>query len=186
METVKKRLQSRELYLSLLSVLFVLAITVAIYIFRDTIAEFENYGYAGVFLANIISCATIIVPVPGWFLTFAMGGILDSLLIGIISGLGATVGEMTGYLLGYAGRIGIENARAYDKMVDWMTSRGAVTIFLFALIPNPMADVAGIAAGALRYSLWKYIFFGSAGRVIKYVVIAFAGAWGFDLVLDHL
>jgi membrane protein YqaA with SNARE-associated domain len=156
----------------------VVALSVLLVINRAKVAEFQGYGYLGVFIISIISSASIVLPVPSWILVAALGAILNPVLVGIVSGIGGTIGEMTGYLLGYGGRLAIENVGIYTKMVQWMRKWGSVTIFVLALIPNPLFDVAGAAAGSLRYPVWKFLLFGAAGRIPKNILFAYIGVWG--------
>jgi membrane protein YqaA with SNARE-associated domain len=175
---VKKPFWTRERYLQILALLFVIALSVFIILNRQKVAELEGYGYLGVFLISIISSASIVLPVPSWILVAALGAILNPVLVGIVSGIGGTIGEMTGYLLGYGGRLAVENIGIYTRMVQWMKRWGSVTIFVLALIPNPLFDVAGAAAGSLRFPVWKFILFGAAGRIPKNIFFAYIGVWG--------
>jgi len=145
-----------------------------------------GYGYLGAFLLPMLCSATIVVPVPGLMVVFTLGGILNPLFVGLVSGVGGTMGEMTGYLLGYGGRAAIENVSLYQRMEYSMKRWGAVTLFVLALIPNPLFDIAGSVAGALRYPLWKFLLYGGAGRIIKHTFFAFAGSWGMESILHFL
>ena len=101
----EKRFWTRERYLQILALLFVLALSAFILLNREKVAALEGYGYLGVFLISIITCSSIVVPVPGWILVATFGAVLNPILVGVVSGIGGTIGEMTGYLLGYGGRL---------------------------------------------------------------------------------
>jgi membrane protein YqaA with SNARE-associated domain len=111
--------------LQLLALLFALLICALIIVFRKKIAGLGGYGYLGAFLVPLLCCATIIVPVPGLIIVFTLGAVLNPLLVGLVSGVGGTIGEMTGYMLGYGGRAAIENVRLYQRMEGWMRQRAA-------------------------------------------------------------
>lgn len=176
---VKKPFWTRERYLQILTLLFVIALSVLIILNRQKVTELQGYGYLGIFLISIISSASIVLPVPSWILVATMAFTLNSpILVGIVSGIGGTIGEMTGYLLGYGGRLALENVSIYNRMVQWMKRWGSVTIFVLALIPNPLFDVAGAAAGSLRFPVWKFVLFGAAGRIPKNILFAYIGVWG--------
>jgi membrane protein YqaA with SNARE-associated domain len=178
-DKVKKPFWTRERYLQILALLFVVALSVFLVINRAKVVEFEAYGYLGVFIISIISSASIIVPLPGWILVATMAFALNNpILVGVVSGMGGTIGELTGYLLGYGGRLAVENIAIYNRMVQWMKRWGSVTIFVLALIPNPLFDLAGAAAGSLRYPVWKFLLFGAAGRIPKNILFAYIGVWG--------
>ena len=177
----KKGFWTRERYFQILALLFVLALSAFLLLNREKVAELRVYGYLGVFIISIITSSSIVVPVPGWILIAAMGAILNPLLVGVVSALGGTIGEMTGYLLGYGGRIVIDNVALYNRMVKWMKRWGSATIFVLALIPNPLFDVAGAAAGLLRFPVWKFLLLGAAGRIPKHIFFAYLGIWGLHL-----
>ena len=150
--------------------------------FPDKIEQLEGWGYLGAFLVSAISAATIIVPVPGLVIIFALGAVLNPWLVGIVSGIGGTLGELTGYLLGYSGRAAIKDMKLYRRMEGWMRRWGGITILVLAAIPNPLFDVAGMVSGALRYPVWKFCLYGGIGRIIKHTAVALAGAWGIDFI----
>ena len=77
----------------------------------ERIAELKNYGYLGAFLISLIGNGSVLLPVMvlpilcaiGVFL-FPATGIIGPVIVGLVGGAGAGVGEMTGYMLGYSGR----------------------------------------------------------------------------------
>jgi membrane protein YqaA with SNARE-associated domain len=150
--------------------------------YPEKIDELEAYGYLGAFLVSIISCATIVVPVPGLIIVFTLGALLNPWLVGLVSGIGGTLGELTGYLLGYSGGAAVKNMKLYRRLEGWMKRWGGITILVLAAIPNPVFDVAGMVSGALRYPVWKFCLYGGIGRIIKHTAVALAGAWGIDFI----
>jgi membrane protein YqaA with SNARE-associated domain len=152
----------------------------------EKIDELESWGYLGAFIIAALSAATIVVPVPGLIIVFTLGAVLNPWLVGLISGIGGTLGELTGYLLGYSGRVAIKNMKLYRRVEGWMTRWGGITIFVLAAIPNPVFDIAGAVAGASRFPLWKFCVYGGAGRIIKHTLVAFAGAWGLEFISGFL
>jgi membrane protein YqaA with SNARE-associated domain len=181
-DKTKKRFRTRERYFQILALLFVLALSVFILINREKVAALEVYGYLGVFIISVITCSSIVVPVPGWILIATFGAVLNPILVGVVSGIGGTIGEMTGYLLGYGGRLAVDNVGFYARMVSWMKRWGSATIFVLALIPNPFFDLAGAAAGLLRFPIWKFLLFGAAGRIPKNIFFAYIGVWGLQFL----
>jgi membrane protein DedA with SNARE-associated domain len=168
----------------LLMLLLVLAITIALFIYRDNVAELEEYGYLGAFLINLIANATIILPMPGQLLTFAFGASFNPLLVGLASGFGGALGETTGYLAGASGRVVLQDNQTYLNAVRWLKKWGVAVIFLFTVTPLPV-DLIGIAAGALRYPVWKFLLVCFMGKAILYTGMAYAGAWGWDTIINQ-
>lgn len=169
-----------------LIILLVIAISAVIFAFRDRFAELAAIGYPGIFFVSLLGNATIVLPAPSLALVFAMGSALAWPLVGLVAGAGEALGELTGYLAGIGGRAIIEDQRAYGRMVDWMKHRGGITVFILSLIPNPFFDLAGIAAGTLRYPVWRFLLFCWMGKTIKTTLVAWAGAQSVVLIEPFL
>jgi len=162
-----------------LSMLFlVIAITVALFFFRDKVAELKGYGYLGAFLISLVANATIILPMPGLLLLFGLGAAFNPVLIGLSGAAGGTIGEMTGYMAGYSGHGIVLGRRTYARAEGWMKKWGAMCIFVFALVPLFPMDIAGLLAGALRFPIWKFLLACFLGKALLYILVAYAGAWG--------
>ncbi len=150
-------------------------ISVLIFIFRDYLAKLSSYGYLGIFLINLIGSATILIPTPALVATFVGGSIYNPLLVGILSGIGASIGEITGYLAGYGTSVLIKKNKNYKRVEKWMNINGFLTIFLLACIPNPIFDLTGVFAGATKYSFKKYFLAVILGKVIRFIGISYLG-----------
>ncbi len=169
-----------------LVVLLVLTISVVIFALRDHLAELEAVGYSGIFLVSLIGNATVILPAPSLALVFAMGSALPPLLVGLAAGAGEALGELTGYGLGFGGQAVIEDQALYGRLVAWMERRGGITVFVLSAIPNPFFDLAGIAAGALGYPLWRFLLFCWLGKTLKTTVVAWLGSQSATFVEQFL
>ncbi len=183
-KSLKRFFISRKNYLRLLMILFVITITTTIFVFRDHVSDLEEYGYLGAFLVALITGATIILPVPGIAVIFALGAIYNPVLIGLAAGAGSALGELSGYMAGYSGQTIFENSRYYRRLEGWMKRRGSIVIFILAFVPNPFFDVAGAIAGALRFPLWKFLLVCFLGKTPRNMLVAFAGAYTLEWVLD--
>lgn len=164
-------------------VLTVVAILVALgaaLYFRERLQALQQYGYAAVFLVGLISNATLILPVPGLAVSSVLGGVFNPWLVGLVGGVGQALGELTGYMAGYSGQTFVDDYAVYDRLTQWMQRYGALAVFLLAFIPNPIFDVGGMIAGALRFPLCKFLASCIAGKVIKNILFALAGYYGID------
>ena len=167
----------------ILTVVVIFAALGAALYFRDHLGELEQYGYAAVFLVGLVSNATIILPVPGLAISAVMGTVFNPWIVGLVGGLGQALGELTGYMAGYSGQTLLDENPTYNRLTQWMQRYGVLTIFILALVPNPVFDLGGMAAGALRFPLWKFLVSCTAGKVVKNVVFALAGYYGIETVL---
>jgi uncharacterized membrane protein YdjX (TVP38/TMEM64 family) len=171
---------SRKYQIAILRVfalLVVIGISVYIFMIRDQAEKFAVYGYPGIFLISILANATVLLPAPGVAVVFAMGGIFNPLIVGVVAGAGAAIGELSGYMAGFSGQGIAERTRLYDRITSWMQSYGWLTVFILAAIPNPFFDLAGMAAGVLKMPIRKFLFWCLLGKIIKMLIFAYAGAY---------
>ena len=181
---VKEKTRWTTTLLRILALVTVVGITVGGYLLRDHVEKFAAYGYPGVFLIVLISYATILVPVPGLAMVFALSGLLHPLGVAIAAALGGTLGEMSGYLAGYSGRAVIENWKRYEKITGWVKKYGGPAIMLLAALPNPFFDVVGVVAGALKMPVYKFFLWVLPGQMIKMLYIAYAGSLSIDWIFS--
>ncbi len=168
--------QRKKIVQRLGAVVLAVAVSLAIALFHDELARLGRYGYPGVFLVSLLGNATVIFPAPSLAVVFGMGGVLNPLLVGLVAGVGEALGELTGYLAGYGGQAVIEDWEVYHRLERWMQRNGSATILTLSAIPNPIFDLAGIAAGALRFPLTQFLLSCWAGKTIKTIAFAFIGA----------
>jgi membrane protein YqaA with SNARE-associated domain len=177
--------EKRKKILQALTIIPVIAITLGLYFWHPQLKHLQTYGLTGVFLLSLVANATLILPVPGVVLTSTMATIFPPLGVALAAGTGAALGELTGYLAGFSGQVVIENRPRFQKFVVWMKKYGGWTVLLFAFIPNPAFDIAGIVAGALKMPVQKFFIYCWVGKILKMLMFAYAGAGIFGW-LGHL
>jgi membrane protein YqaA with SNARE-associated domain len=171
--------ESGQYWISILgSILITAAILLAPLVFPIDYARLGDFGYLGVFLTTLLSSATIIIPSPTLAAAYIGGGFLFPPLVGVIAGVGATLGEMSGYLAGYGGSALAARSRYYEPVRRFVDRYGLLAIFVFALIPNPLFDMAGIAAGTTRIPVWAFLTACGLGKTVRFIAIAYLGSWG--------
>lgn len=163
------------------ALVFVLALTAALYIFRNRIGDLAPYGYPGIFVISFLTNATLILPVPGVLITSAMGAVFNPFWVAVAAGAGAACGEVSGYLAGYSGQGVVERTRYGDKVEGWMRKYGSVTVLLLSFVPNPVFDIAGITAGMLKMPFIKFLLWCMAGKILKMMIFSFGGSYIVDL-----
>jgi membrane protein YqaA with SNARE-associated domain len=154
---------------------FVISLTVTLFLFQEQIKNLGAYGYPGIFILSILANATVIIPLPGVLLTAAMAVILNPFWVAIAAGSGAALGELSGYLAGFSGQAVVERADRQERLVNWMRKYGDITIVVLAFIPNPAFDMAGITAGALKMPVLRFLLWVWIGKLAKMMLIAYGG-----------
>ena len=176
----------RKRLVPLASLLAALAIVITVgYIYLRNPHFFDNlkaYGYLGVFIISVILNATIIIPVSNMTVIMALGATMPlPYLVGLVGGLGAGIGEMTGYVAGRSGRDLLARNKIYQRVEGWVKRWGWIAVFILSLFPF-VFDVVGIIAGAMRMPVWKFFVACWLGRTISYVTVAYLASVGFKAI----
>jgi membrane protein YqaA with SNARE-associated domain len=179
---IKKRIIS---FLGLLlAVAIVLAVALVYKKDPGIFTRLQGYGYLGAFIISIILNATIILPVSNVLLMTAIGmAVPHPWLVGVLGGLAAGIGEMTGYLAGRAGRGILAKNKMYARIEGWVKKWGWFAVFFLSIIPFAF-DVVGITAGALRMPVWRFMLACAAGRLVFYVAAIYLAIAGIN-ILPH-
>ena len=162
--------------------LAVLAAAGTAFLLRDSLT-FAQAGYAGVAIAALIASGGLVVPIPALATACTAGALLNPWVVALIAGAAEGLGELTGYFLGYSGqgvvvRV-LNHGSLYHRLEGWMRRRGWLALLLVSLVPNPVFDFVGIAAGALHYPVWRFLAVVWTGKILKFGGIAYGCTYGF-------
>ena len=147
----------------------------------DLIRKYSTASYIGILFFSFLSNSTVLLPAPSSLVVIEYSLILNPFLVAILGGLGAAVGEMTGFLVGYHSKRIISHNKRFRslRILEWIErkfkSHPYLLVFIFSLIPFPVFDIVGIMSGAAK--LKPTLFFASTliGKTIKmlfYVIVA--------------
>jgi membrane protein YqaA with SNARE-associated domain len=153
----------------------------------DLIDNLQEYGYLGAFFISMLLNATVVLPAGNFLVLAALGSAMPSpVLVGLAAALGAAIGELTGYLAGYSGRAIVpQNNKWYIRVHGWLDRFGMWAIIGLSAAPL-LFDVAGITAGVMRFPAPKFFVACFIGRSLLYTLLAWAGAMGWDQVIEWL
>ncbi|TFH08367.1 MAG: hypothetical protein E4H14_06565 [Candidatus Thorarchaeota archaeon] len=165
--------------------------------FFEWVADAAIYlGYPGTFLSSLLGSASVVVEVPFAGVPFVLGGLREGLtgpflfdpwLLGILSGVGATLGDMTSYVLGYGGRRLVDESSSMDfsKFIEEHPRATPLAVFVLAATPIPL-DPAVVALGVARYSWWKLFLPCLIGEIIFLTIVSWAGRLSLSWIIDIL
>lgn len=140
--------------------------------------KYAYLAYLMVFVVALVANVTVMAPVPiavSIMITVAQNW--NPALAALAAALGGTLGELSGYYAGYAGRkIAIANDFvSFDRVEGWIARWGAWAIVFLAFQPVVPFDVGGLIAGAAKMPLRKFLPALFAGKFPKYLLLAYAG-----------
>lgn len=144
-----------------------------------------SFGYLGVFLSGFLSTFSLFIPSPTFIVIFLLATTLNPLLLGIVGGFGAAIGELIGYGIGRGANKILK--RKYKKQIKWTQKlfqkyHPNLVIFLLAAMPIFPFDIAGIFCGTIKYNSKHFLIYLTLGKIIKYLVLAYTGFYGIQLI----
>ena len=159
----------------------------------------SEYLYLGVFLAALIE--TIIPPIPtmavfptAGFIASQNGlGIIETVLLGIVGGLGASIGSTVIYLIAlklgrtallkYLKKVKVSEKKM-DRVEKWFERYGDKAVLFGRMVPV-FREMISIPAGLLKMNIKKFLIYtilGSCGWGITMVMVGyFFGVATFEL-----
>jgi membrane protein DedA with SNARE-associated domain len=196
-QEVERHWSRKGILLGVLTVIVTVALCVAVIYYREplmSVVHIEKYGLLGVFVFAFVAGSVvnfIATPFPYWLLVFTVPsllaptwGALAPLWVGMISALGASLGQLLTFMVGYSGSrlyhkftVNIDN-RFYNRAMSWAQRHGSWSVFLMSALFNPLHLPMTIAIAALRYPPLKFFVFSLLGNLVKSLFIAFCGYFG--------
>lgn len=204
-QKVKPRWLKREIWFGVLSLVVTIALCVAAIYYKDewmSVASLPGYSLLGMLIIAFLAGSVLsfmAIPVPYWLLVFTLPsvlaprwGILAPVGVGMTSALGATLGHLPTFMIGYGStklsqavttRI---NIPFYDRAIEWAKKHGSWASFAMSAVFNPMHLPMTIAIGALRFPPWKFLVFSLLGNAVKSLFLAFGGYFGLTSLFRFL
>ncbi len=146
--------------------------------YRHELAQLGRAGLLGLFVVSLIGNATVIVPAPTFVMACAGGALFGPVQAGIVSGLGAGIGELTGYMAGVGGKAVIPPGKWTTRLEGFIRRNGFVTIFALAAIPNPLFDIGGMLAGITHMQVWRFVLATVLSKSVRFTLLGL-GCAGF-------
>jgi len=113
--------------------------------------------------------------------------IFDPTLLALAFGLGAGIGQLTSYAVGYAGRaiVSERHERRLNAMMKIFDRYGmTIVVFVFALTPLP-DNILFIPLGLVRYPIWKVFAASLPGKIIMSLIITYFGGFVGQTLVDN-
>ena len=144
----------------------------------------EETLYVGVFLASLIE--TVFPPIPtlavfplaGFVAAQSGMGLLETILLGVIGGIGASIGSTIIYvvswklgrnvILRYLGKIRIRES-SLIRAEKWFKKYGDKVVFFGRMVPV-MRELVSIPAGILKMNPLKFMFYTFIASIAGFLV----------------
>ena len=148
----------------------IVALSVAICLFRDRIQAVGSLGYIGLFLLCFLANATVFLPAPSLMLAASAALVMNPWLVALVASLGSALGEFVGYVFGSATKDLSPKFRNLLEKLRQKVPNETVLVFILALLPLPLFDVVGVYAGGTKMHLVRFFAACFVGKCIKMLV----------------
>lgn len=171
--------QHKVINMFISGVFIVAVVTVSVLVFcrRDLLVYEDKYGYLGVFVLCFICNATVFAPAPSLIVAVTAAQTLQPLSVILLGASGTTIGEIVGYFSGKFGRTFIQKD---GRITSWVVRHGAIAVFLFALIPLPFFDLAGMASGYSKMKWYTFMISCFLGKLLKMTIYVLGSVFAKD------
>jgi membrane protein YqaA with SNARE-associated domain len=149
----------------------------------------SQLGLASVLILSFLGASSILFPIPYHPFIFLIGISSEQpLLVVIFAGVGAAVGELTGYILGYAAKsvVGEKRKKRFDALLKLLMRHRRIwplLIFLFALTPLP-DDLLFIPLGLVRFHFLRAFIPCLLGKLAMFSILVYGGRYFGEIVLS--
>jgi len=155
------------------------------------VAKESDTALLTAFIFATFGNTSVLIVFPYILIVYNIGQVYNNwILLGIVSGLGAAIGEITSYIVGRL--IGASQKMKSSEMgekfhriklkFEEKPARVPITIFLFALTPLP-DDAILVPLGMMKYPYWKSIPPCTLGKTLLCTLMAWFGFWVGDNIV---
>lgn len=173
-------LKLTKLQLAIVYVFFIGLVVLWAYFAVPLLADAGPWAYATAFAINVVSNASVFIPIPGNAAVVAMVTVLDPFWLGLVSGVGAALGEIPAYWVGLQGRQMVEGKRFYGFVERQMEKRGGIILLFVGLNPLIPSDIGAVLGGSTRYPFLKFMIFMGVGKIVMSIAIMYLAALAVD------
>ena len=145
--------------------------------------HYQSVCLLTVFLVFLVANLMLFVPLPiGMTVLITAAVLWNPALVGLAAALGASLGELSGYLAGILGRkvlmpenfvCSIDERFCNARLGQYVQRYGPIAIGILAAQPVLPFDVGGIFAGSMRMRLPRFFIAMFTGKTVKYVALAY-------------
>ena len=166
--------------LSILAVVLVAAVS-AYFLWRWTLdpESVGRYGLLGIFVVSMVSHLTVVARDMFMPMYLPLTSIYHPVLMGLVAGVGAAVGEVTTYMLGWGVAESMEeNGGPDSRLSRWLRKYGLWAVLLVAVTPLPDTPIV-LLAGSSRLPFGRLFLVECLGKTALYSLAAVVGGFVF-------
>ncbi len=170
----------RKVILSIAGVVFVAAVsTYMLWRWTTNPESLGKIGLGSIFIVSMVSHLTVVARDMFIPLYLPLSSIYHPLALGASAGIGAAIGEVTTYLLGWGVAESIRDQQGEDnRLARWIRQYGLWAVLLVAITPLPDTPIV-LLAGSNKLPFTKLFIVECIGKTILYTIGAVVGGFVF-------
>lgn len=133
---------------------------------KDVLKEWMPLTLIGLLLICFVMNSTVLLPSSSLLVVLEYSYILNPISVIMVGTIGASLGELTGYMVGAEGTSLVRRFKKVSNLTKFR-EHSFLWVMLFAFIPFPVFDVAGIMAGSIRMNPFKFLLASFIGKAVK-------------------
>ena len=134
-----------------------------------------QFGLGGIFLASMLSHLTVVARDMFIPMFLPLASVYHPLVLGASAGIGAAIGELTTYFLGWGVAESLEESVQEDSRLSrWIRKYGLWAVLLVAVTPLPDTPIV-LLAGSTRLPFGKLFVVECVGKTALYSLGAVVG-----------
>lgn len=110
--------------------------------------------------------SAVLLPSSSLLVVLEYSYVLNPISVIMVGAIGASLGELTGYMVGAEGTSLVRRFKKVSNLTKFK-EHSFLWVMLFAFIPFPVFDVAGIMAGSIRMNPFKFLLASFIGKAVK-------------------
>lgn len=133
---------------------------------KDVLKERMPLTLIGLLLTCFVMNSAVLLPSSSLLVVLEYSYVLNPISVIMVGAIGASLGELTGYMVGAEGTSLVRRFKKVSNLTKFR-EHSFLLVMLFAFIPFPVFDVAGIMAGSIRMNPFKFLLASFIGKAVK-------------------
>lgn len=133
---------------------------------KDVLKERMPLTLIGLLLTCFVMNSTVLLPSSSLLVVLEYSYVLNPISVIMAGAIGASLGELTSYMVGAEGTSLVRRFKKVSNLTKFR-EHSFLWVMLFAFIPFPVFDVAGIMAGSIRMNPFKFLLASFIGKAVK-------------------
>jgi membrane protein YqaA with SNARE-associated domain len=171
------RLKRVLISIAILVVSLALSAVILYFLHRYHISLSENawVAYGSIFLIAVVVNFSFVPSPLAVSIMVAASTSLHPWLVALAGSLGASLGEMNGYYVGFLGKklVIADEMPGYQRIQGWITKHGMWAIAVLSFQPVIPFEIGGIVAGVARMPIRKFLPALWLGKFPKYLILIY-------------